>query len=320
MSMPEDYSFIQYLIAKKRVDDRALNLRVLETLANNLPPDTQASPLRILEIGSGIGTMLVRLLEWGLINHAFYTAIDLDNRNIIYCKQYLSEWAVQQNLNFEDQGNHGFCLNQSGNILNLELETIDLMEFMARESSGRKWDLIMAHAFLDLVDIPLVIPPLLSLLSSEGLFYFTLNFDGTTILDPPISQEFDRLVIDLYHLSMDLRRFKGPHSGSSRSGTRLLNHLISTGNTILSAGSSDWVVYPQDSRYHDDEAYFLHYIIHTIFEELKSHPKLDPHKFQSWVNQRHMQIERGELVFIAHQLDILGRVNDKDDQLERLNP
>jgi SAM-dependent methyltransferase len=320
MPKPDHYSFINYLKAKKRVDDRALNLRVLKTLVNNLPPDTQDAPIHILEIGSGIGTMLERLLEWELCSHAFYTAIDLDSQNITHCKRYMSEWALHQKFTFEEQGEHGFCLKRFGKVIQVELETIELMEFIAHESSGRKWDLIMAHAFLDLVDIPLVIPPLLTLLVNEGLFYFTLNFDGITILEPILTPEFDRQVIDLYHQSMDLRRLKGSHSGSSRSGRQLLNYLISTSNTILSAGGSDWVVYPQNGKYHVDEAYFLHYIIHTIFEELKSHPKLDPHKFQSWVNQRHLQIERGELVFIAHQLDVLGRVKSKDINLERLNP
>ena len=57
-----------------------------------------------------------------------------------------------------------------------------------------------------------------------------------------------------------------------------------------------------------DEAYFLHFIIHTIGTALRGHPELDPVRLLSWITQRHAQIEAGSLVYIAHQLDFLGRV------------
>jgi len=41
------------------VDDRALNKDVLRALKTHLP----AQPLRIIEVGAGIGTMAVRLLR-----------------------------------------------------------------------------------------------------------------------------------------------------------------------------------------------------------------------------------------------------------------
>jgi len=33
-------------------------------------------------------------------------------------------------------------------------------------------------------------------------------------------------------------------------------------------------------------------------------------KFDEWINERHAQIDRHELIYIAHQLDFLGRVRD----------
>ncbi|MGQ0601957.1 MAG: hypothetical protein ACT4QE_09710, partial [Anaerolineales bacterium] len=55
------YSFERYLTAKKTVDDRALNAHVWETLARALP----AGPVRVLEVGCGIGAMVERVLERG---------------------------------------------------------------------------------------------------------------------------------------------------------------------------------------------------------------------------------------------------------------
>jgi len=60
--------------------------------------------------------------------------------------------------------------------------------------------------------------------------------------------------------------------------------------------------------YPADEAYFLHFIIHTMHTALSGHPDLDAGRFAAWIAQRHAQVEQGTLVYIAHQLDLLGRV------------
>jgi hypothetical protein len=67
------------------------------------------------------------------------------------------------------------------------------------------------------------------------------------------------------------------------------------------------VVYPQKGGYPGDEAYFLHFIIHTIETALAGHPEMDEKRLAGWAAQRHAQIERGELIYIAHQLDAAGR-------------
>jgi hypothetical protein len=51
-----EYSFPHYLLSKQSVDDRALNRNVLDSLKANL----RAAPIRIIEVGAGIGTMLAR--------------------------------------------------------------------------------------------------------------------------------------------------------------------------------------------------------------------------------------------------------------------
>ena len=57
-----------------------------------------------------------------------------------------------------------------------------------------------------------------------------------------------------------------------------------------------------------DESYFLHFIIHTIFTELKAQTSLDRTKFDAWTRQRHKQIENSELIYIAKQIDVLARI------------
>ena len=168
------------------------------------------------------------------------------------------------------------------------------------------YDLIIANAFLDLVDIPQTLPRLRHLLKPGGLFYFTINFDGATILQPEIDPTFDAQVEMAYHRTMDERITDGRPSGDSRSGRHLFGHLARAGFDLHAAGASDWVVHPVAGLYPADEAYFLHFIVHTMHGALHGCDELDPARLAAWIESRHRQIEEGELVYIAHQLDVFG--------------
>jgi SAM-dependent methyltransferase len=279
-----DYSFTRYLSAKKTVDNRALNGPVWQALAAAM--ENMQSP-QILEVGAGIGTMAERLVERGVLREGVYTAVDAIPQNIAIAQARL------QNL-------------PSG--IQLELEAIDLFDFGSREQGQRQWDLLIAHAFLDLMDIPATLPLLFSLLQPDGFFYFTLNFDGTTILQPTIDAAFDAYIERLYHRTMDERVTAGKPSGDSQSGRHLFQHLRQAGAQILAAGSSDWVVFADEAGYASDEAYFLHFIVETMRGALAGHSELDNGRFRDWIAHRHAQIEAGELVYIAHQLDFFGRL------------
>lgn len=311
MAIPKEYSFTRYLLSKKSVDDRALNCWVWERMLQALPPASSKKPLRVLEIGAGIGTMLERSIEWGLLTYADYTGIDILATNISQARQRFPSWAEDKGLTVARLPHGGFRIDRESLHLDVAFEAIDFLRLVYEERYQGSCDLIIAHALLDLVDVPSLLPDLFTFLADDGLFYFTLNFDGATILEPVIEPEFDALIEQLYHQTMDERTIEGVRSGDSRTGRRLFQQVESSGGEIITAGSSDWVVFPGPNGYPEDEAYFLHHIIHTIFQALESHPGLDQEKFAQWVNNRHTQIERAELVYIAHQLDFLGRRRSK---------
>jgi SAM-dependent methyltransferase len=289
--MKREDSFARYLASKKSIDDRALNAHVLRALTDALAQMERPS---ILEVGAGIGTMVERLQAQEVLPvGSVYTAVDLQAQNIAAARERLLPVAGS---------------------LSIELEAIDFFDFAAREAGVRAWDVLAAHALLDLLDLETSLPQLFSLLRPDGLFYFTINFDGVSILQPVIDPQFDELVMALYHRHMDRRLVDNRRSGESRTGRKLFYHIPRAGGEIVAAGSSDWVVYPREGRYLDDEAYFLHFIVDTIAGALESEPQLDRPYFRAWIAQRHAQIRAGTLIYIAHQLDFFGRRVDCDER------
>jgi predicted O-methyltransferase YrrM len=308
LSIPITYSLLRYLAAKKSVDDRALNWQVWQHLVAALPRATPQQPLRILEVGAGIGSMVERLLAGDVLTRATYTAIDMAPTLTAEAHRHLTQWADEQGFQVHENRQRQLDVRRAGQHITIETEAIDVARFMAREHGRRAWDLLIGQAFFDLVDMPTTLPALCSLVRPGGLLYLPITFDGNTVFQPEGDTEFDRAIEACYHQTMDHRMLDGKPSGDSRTGRRLFAHLRTAGVDVLAAGSSDWVVFAGANGYPADEAYFLHYIIHTIGTALIGHPQLDAERFGTWVAQRHAQIEQGALVYIAHQLDVLGRV------------
>jgi ubiquinone/menaquinone biosynthesis C-methylase UbiE len=84
---------MRYLAAKKSVDDRALNWQVWQRLVAALPRATTEQPLRILEVGAGIGSMVERLVAGDVLTHPTYTAIDNAPALLTEAHRGLPQWA-----------------------------------------------------------------------------------------------------------------------------------------------------------------------------------------------------------------------------------
>lgn len=311
MTEPTTYSLRRYLAAKQTVDDRAVNRRVLDRLKDELAvfaDDT--GRVRVLEVGAGIGVSIERLLAWNILpDHVRITAVDIDPDFIAAARERLPRRlrnhgiAVGEDaIDTVDDGR--LVIDDDARRIEIELRTADAFEFVER--TDREWELVIGHAFLDLVDVDRTISTLRSGLVPDGLCYFPITFDGGTILEPPVDRVFDEHIERLYHRHMDESGDNGP-AGDSRAGRHLIAGIRAAGGRVLAAGSSDWVVYPDDG-YVEDEAYFLHHIVETIRQTLSGHEELDDERFAAWVDRRHRQVENGDLIYIAHQLDVLGRI------------
>jgi hypothetical protein len=283
----------RYLLAKRTVDDRALHRGVFAELARLVPPRP-----RVLEIGAGAGTMVARGVEWGLFTEADYTLLDVDADCLATARSWLAGWAAATGRRCEETADG---LRLGPGPVTVRLVEDELSAYLQR-APGPPADLLIANAFLDLVEVPVFLPTLLALVAEGGLFWFTINFDGETIFLP--EHPFDGVLMAAYHRDMDERVRYGRPAGDSKTGRRLFGHLRAAGAEVLAAGSSDWVVFPP---YPADEATFLHHIVGTIDESLSVRPDVDGAALAAWVELRHQQIERAELTYIAHQLDFCGR-------------
>lgn len=308
MNTPDEYSFMKYLASKKRIDDRSLNQHVWRRLVNSLSPSKEREPLRVLEVGAGIGTMLERMIDWGLLHYASYTALDADPVLLSHGHKRLSSWAPQYGFKVEKSPSGMLTISAPGHFVKIEFLSATLADFLTENRHQVHFDLIVAHAFLDLINLPAALPALLGLLSTNGIFYFTINYDGLTHFEPTIDPFLDELILAQYNRSMDERIIDGMPSGDCRTGRHLFSLLADLQANILAAGASDWVCHPMNCQYEPDEAYFLHYILHTLHTALLGNEEIDPDELTTWIDQRHNQIECGKLSYIAHQLDMVGCV------------
>jgi SAM-dependent methyltransferase len=305
------YSDVRYLHAKRSVDDRALNRPVLEQLRTLLA--ALAAPVRVLELGAGVGTMVSRLADLGWLRRGRYTLVDRDGASLAAAGEHLRGWGGTA----APGDGARIAVRDQARDLEVDLVAADVFDWLASVARDSPYDLVVASAFLDLVDVGALLPALWRCVGPGRPFWFSINFDGETIFLPELP--LDGAVMALYHRDMDERVRGGRRAGESKTGRHLPQQLPRSGARLLGAGSSDWIVFPSPAAadatpdgglgrgcYPADEAYFLHHIVHTIDVALTGRASLEAEAFAAWIDTRHQQIDRGELSYIAHQLDVVG--------------
>lgn len=298
------FDLTRYLLSKRTVDDRALDRRVLEHFVRDLGA-LGARPPRLLELGAGPGTMVTRLADWGLVTEADYTLLDEDESGLAAGGERLRAWARGRGLREAPAAGGALRFEGGGVNLSVTFRASELGAFLRQGAGGEPFDAVTANAFLDLVDVPRTLPAIWRVCRPGAPFWFSINFDGETIFLP--EDELDEKVIGLYHRSMGEHRREGRPEGDARTGRRLFGHLRASGADVAAAGSSDWVVFARGGAYPADEGHFVGFILDTVRRELAAHPDLAGGALDAWLGRRLRQLEAGELVYIAHQLDYAGR-------------
>lgn len=298
---PDDFQ--RYLRAKRTVDDRSLDRRLHGTLRSGVADRAadRDGPLRVLEVGAGIGTMIDRLLAWDSLppGKTEYAAVDVDPENLAHIPERLVDAADDRPV-AATRTDDGVELVGADRTVSVTTHASRATAFVA--DTDRAWDLLIGMAFLDIVDADRL-STLLSGLDPGGYWYFPITFDGGTRFGP--DHPADDAVEQAYHRHMDAKP-----GGDSRAGQHALERLRAIdGVTVGGVAGSDWAVYPRQGGYPGDEAYFLRYVIGTIDGALDELGEPDQDIREEWLRTRRRQVADTELVYLTHQLDLLGRVD-----------
>lgn len=271
-----------YLGAKKEVDQRSLNLRVWNRFVQEL--ERGFRPATVLDLGSGSGSFLERLLKHTKLRDFEYVPLDADRE------------LLDNLVHTQDQA----LLRRRG----IRIRPIQARLETFLEQNHRTWDLVISNAFFDLINLDQWGPSLFNLVQAGGLFYSTLLFDGVTTFLPPLDPKTDLLIEEMYHQSM-----QGRGQSGGRAGRTLLAQVLCSDLTVLEAGPSDWVIYAHQGSYTEGEQQLLMAILdfhQYVFKQSGADPGLQEVLLE-WMNQRREQLGHGELALLTHQWDLLAK-------------
>lgn len=306
--------FPAYLEAKFAIDSVSLNAPLYARFLDHL---RHTVDLRVLDLGTGTGAMLRRIVELELPGQVHLIGVDQEQRNLAAGVDRMERLLQDRGYSTGDKQQSGevrsICGNRENSEIRIEFLRGDLLD---SRTIGKldPFDCVTAHAFMDLMPLKHAVAVIRSLLKAGGVFYPTLNYDGLTVLLPEHREAgFERRLLRIYNRSMEQRRSGGRKTGGALSGRRLYQALLKGGFAILGVGSSDWNVFPSGGSYTDEQKLFLKAILSMIEKEARrfhaagSDPNGDAKLMARWYADRLEDVQSHSLSLIVHQLDLLAK-------------
>ena len=313
--------FPAYLEAKFAIDSASLNRELYAMFCDHLK--NKIDP-RVLDLGTGTGAMLRRILSLNLQGRVHLVGLDQDQENLIAASDRTEKALRDSGFRVQGTKLDGRMTQIRAGKPNVELRIDllwgDLLDWRKIEQiEEHTFDCITAHAFMDLMSLKSALAGIRHLLKSEGLFYSTLNYDGQTVFLPQYGEPgVEQRLLHVYNRSMEDRRTRGKKTGGCLSGRRLYQALIEEGWTILGMGSSDWNLFPSGGQYSAEEKLFLVSILNMIarqaLEELSPRATaggvrsgfVDEKTLADWYRRRIEAVQSARLALVVHQLDMLA--------------
>ncbi len=303
---PSSYTFhlTEYLEAKMKVDEKSINRTVLRTFKNLILK--KKDPV-IVDLGTGTGIMIRRLLRFPLHGDAVLYGVDSDQRCCAAAFDYVKKALLLLEYAVETQ-NDRIVAQKPGTRLTVHIVQSDILDRSFPVSLGVSHvQCITANAFMDIIPLKNCMEHISELLEKGGILYSTINYDGRTALLPHWQNHtFEQSLLALYDNSMDERLVHGCRTGGSRTGSLIFSAVREAGLDIADFGSSDWQVFPAGGRYNRKEKYFLNSIVTMIYREGKKSDRIDHKELDSWYADRLRQTDLSVLSLITHQTDIVA--------------
>lgn len=297
--MPID--FADYLDAKFALDERSLNRHVRQACIERI--GSSRPLLRWLDVGAGTGAMVRRLYK-DIPGSLSITALDRDADLLDVASAKLKAELARDGYRTLTS-RRGIEADISKRRIFTDFACCNLLDFEPRPAG--RFDLITAHALMDIVPLEAALSRFAAWLAPGGLVYATLTYDGDTTLYPPYDdQNFEASLLAAYDASMERRRVQGESTGGAHAGRRLHAALSRKGFEVIAYGSSDWNITPFANRYRDRDGDVLRALVGCIRDEGERAPDIDPPSLASWYAERSAAIDTAALGIIVHQLDMLA--------------
>jgi hypothetical protein len=172
----------------------------------------------------------------------------------------------------------------------------------------RLYNVITAHAFLDLAPLPQALQRFAAWLQPGGYLYASLNYDGYTALAPVFEDAaFEARLLGHYNHTMEQRRVDGLATGGAYCGRRLHGLLPEYGFDILVHGSSDWNITPVLGEYRDGDSVCLKALLEMIHGEGQRSGLFSQELLDRWHADRLCLLQQRRLELTIRQLDLLAR-------------
>lgn len=311
-----DSGFREYLEAKFAIDSESLNRKTQSHFATTLARMKERPVL--LDLGTGTAAMIRRIIQADVVPNIVLYGVD-SNRDLLEAGRHeVTELLKQKGFSITG-GDQVITARTDKREIEVHLVTGDIFDERLQAMLERiNFNGATTHAFMDVVPLDPILQLLNRMLPKGGLFYSTINYDGTTEMLPFFEdRKFEEKLLTLYNEAMDEHPSSGSgrgegigapigKTGGSRTGSALYDRVLHNGFAITGFGSSDWSIFPWNGSYTKDEEIFLNSLILTMYEEGLRHPELDRYVLSTWYAHRSQSIEERTLSLITHQTDILA--------------
>lgn len=292
-------AFADFLQAKFALDERSLNREVRGAFLDAL---RSLPRIQCLDVGAGTCATLRRLLNSALTTPLSLTALDRDPGLLDIARQETAAWL--RALGLEPRMEKGVIQTQGERLTTIRFVAGELRDYRP----DRLYNVITAHAFLDIAPLPEALRLFAAWLQPGGYLYASSNYDGDTALLPEYDDAaFEARLLGHYNHTMERRRVDGQATGGAYCGRRVHGLLPEYGFDILAYGSSDWNITPFLGEYRDGDAVCLMAVLEMIRGEGQSSGLFHQDQLDRWREDRLRLLQQRRMGLIIHQLDLLGR-------------
>jgi SAM-dependent methyltransferase len=297
-------AFADFLQAKFALDERSLNREVRAAFLGALRSLPQ---IQCLDVGAGTCATARRLLNSELTTPLALTALDRDPGLLDIARQEAEGWLHA--LGLEPRVEAGAILTQGERLTAIRFAVDEVKD----HQPDRLYNVITAHAFLDLAPLPQALRLFAAWLQPGGYLYASTNYDGNTALARVYDDaDFEARLLDHYNHTMEQRRVDGQATGGAYCGRRLHELLPEFGFDILAHGSSDWNIAPVLGEYRDGDAVCLKALLEMIYGEGRRSGLFCQDQLDRWHEDRLRLLQRRRLGLTIRQLDVLARYSPQE--------